>query len=85
MYVLRADEPAFGKGWQDWTDAVALGADFWDADGNGIYEPVDKNGNGIWDKELEDAPDILGDETVWCVYHDGVPAPNRRWLVDPLE
>ncbi len=84
MYVLRADEPAFGKGWQDWTDAVALGADFWDADGNGIYEPVDKNGNGIWDKELEDAPDILGDETVWCVYHDGVPAPNRRWLVDPL-
>lgn len=83
IYVLRADEPAFGKGWQDWKDAVDLGADFYDGDGDGIYTPVDKNGNGKWDPD-EDSPDILGDETVWCVYHDGILAPNRRWSVDPM-
>lgn len=83
MYVLRADEPAFGKGWQDWKDAVALGADFYDGDGDGVYDPVDRNGNGKWDPD-EDSPDILGDETVWCVYNDGVAAPARRWSVDPV-
>lgn len=83
MYVLRADEQAFGKGWQDWKDAVALGADFYDGDGDGIYNPVDINGNGKWDPD-EDSPDILGDETVWCVYNDGVAAPARRWSVDPV-
>jgi len=84
MYVLKSTDPPFGQAWQDWKDAVELGADFYDGDGDGIYNPVDKNGNGIWDPD-EDAPDLLGDETVWHVMHDGRAAPQRRWnAVDPL-
>jgi hypothetical protein len=78
LYKLRSDDPPFGQSWQDWMDAVNLGADFFDGDGDGIYTPVDKNGNGIWDLD-EDCPDILGDETLWCVYHDGLPVVQRRW------
>jgi hypothetical protein len=35
--------------WQDWKDAVDLGADFYDGDGDGVYNPVDKTAmvNGI--------------------------------------
>lgn len=78
MYVVKKEDEAFGASWQDWKDAVNLGADFYDGDGDGIYNPVDKNGNGIWDLD-EDMPDLLGDETVWCVYWDGVEAKNRRY------
>jgi len=92
IYVLKATDPPFSQSWQDWADAVALGADYYDGNRNGIYDPVDLNGNGIWDRESfsvagdgEDSPDLLGDETVWCVYHDGIPGPQRRWnAVDPL-
>lgn len=84
LYVLRSDDTPFtGQGWVDWKDAVALGADFYDGDNDGVYNPVDKNANGKWDPD-EDAPDMLGDETVWCVYSDGILAPQRRWLVDPI-
>lgn len=89
MYVIKSKDapdgdPHFGQAWQEWKDAVDLGADFYDGDGDGIYNPVDLNGNGEWDPD-EDAPDMLGDETVWCVYHDGVPAAERRWnAVDPV-
>lgn len=84
LYVLRRDDEPFGQSWQDWKDAVALGADFYDGDGDGIYNPVDKNGNGVWDPD-EDCPDLLGDQTVWCVYNDGKLASQRlRFVgVDP--
>ncbi|MCZ7610315.1 MAG: T9SS type A sorting domain-containing protein [Ignavibacterium sp.] len=89
LYKLRYDDQPFGQSWQDWNDAVALGADFYDGDGNGIYVPEDKVGpngepmNGQWDS-WEDRPDILGDETLWCVYHDGFPSSQRRWnTVEP--
>ncbi len=89
LYKLRSDDPPFGQSWQDWSDAVTLGADFYDGDENGIYVPEDKVGpngepmNGQWDS-WEDRPDILGDETLWCVYHDGVPSSQRRWnTVEP--
>ncbi len=78
MYVLNSQDEPFGQSWQDWIDAVALGADFYDGDGNGEYSPVDRNGNGEWDLD-EDRPDLIGDETVWCVYHDGITAALRRW------
>ncbi|MBK7630755.1 MAG: T9SS type A sorting domain-containing protein [Ignavibacteriales bacterium] len=84
LYVVKATDPAFGTSWQDWKDAVDLGADFYDGDGDGLYTPADKNGNAQWDLD-EDKPDILGDETVWTVYWDGVPAPQRRYNnVPPL-
>jgi hypothetical protein len=82
LYVLSSQEEDFGPGWQDWIDAVGLGADFYDGDGDGVYTPVDKNGNGVWDPD-EDRPDLIGDETVWCVYSDGIPAAQRRWNTVP--
>ncbi len=82
IYVVAADDPPFGQSWQDWTNAVALGADFYDGDGDGIYNPVDKNNNGIWDPD-EDKPDMLGDVTAWCVFNDGVPGSQKRWLAEP--
>lgn len=83
IYKLRSDDPAFGQSWQDWIDAVALGADFYDGNHDGIYNPVDLNGNNQWDPN-EDKPDILGDETYWCAYNDGVPSEERRWPMNPL-
>ncbi|MBM4175193.1 MAG: hypothetical protein FJ213_03320, partial [Ignavibacteria bacterium] len=84
IYVIRSDEPVFGTSWQEWRDAVALGADFYDGDGDGKYDPKDLNGNGEWDAD-EDRPDLLGDETAWCVFNDGRPAKERRYTdVDPV-
>ena len=83
LYVVAAKDGAFAQSWIDWKDAVELGADFYDGDGDGIYNPVDKNQNGKWDPD-EDRPDLIGDETVWCVYHDDVnPALRRFNDVDP--
>ena len=79
IYVLdNINDVPFGQSWQDWKDAVALGADFYDGDGDGEYDPVDINGNGKWDPD-EDAPDILGDLTTWCVYNDALPSSQRYW------
>jgi hypothetical protein len=83
IYKLRSDDTPFGQTWQDWIDAVALGADFYDGNNDGVYTPVDLNGNNQWDPD-EDKPDILGDETYWCAYNDGVPIEGRRWDVEPL-
>ncbi|HEX7356729.1 MAG TPA: hypothetical protein VF270_03340, partial [Ignavibacteriaceae bacterium] len=84
LYVVKVTDPPFGTAWQDWKDAVALGADYYNGDGIDGYDPVDRNGNGQWDLD-EDKPDILGDETVWTVYWDGVAAPTRRYSnVPPL-
>lgn len=84
LYIVRSDEEPFSASWQEWKDAVALGADFYDGDHDGKYNPVDKNGNGQWDPD-EDRPDLLGDETVWCVINDGIPARDRRYTdVPPL-
>jgi len=84
MYVLSINDEPFGLSWQDWRDAVKLGADFYDGDNDGIYNPVDLNGNNLWDPE-EDAPDLLGDVTAWCLFNDGVPAIQREKFpgIDP--
>lgn len=82
FYVVKKTDPAFGQSWQDWINAVYLGADFYDGNGDGNYTPFDRNGNGVWDPN-EDMPDLLGDETAWCVYSDNVPQSLRRWLSPP--
>jgi hypothetical protein len=82
IYKLTSADVPFGQSWQDWIDAVNLGADFYDGDGDGIYNPVDKNSNGIWDPD-EDKPDLILDETYWCVFNDGRPANQRRWQAEP--
>jgi hypothetical protein len=76
LYVVRSSDPPFSQSWQNWKVAVSRGAAFYDGNNDGIYNPVDLNGNGKWDPN-EDRPDILGDITAWCVYNDGVPAVNR--------
>ncbi|MCC6254411.1 MAG: exo-alpha-sialidase, partial [Ignavibacteriaceae bacterium] len=78
LYIIKNSDEPFGTSWQDYQSAVEQGADFYDGDDNGIYNPVDLNGNNIWDPD-EDMPDLLGDVTAWCVYNDGVPASERRW------
>lgn len=80
IYMIYANDAPFGYSWQRWKDAVNLGADFYDGDGDGIYNPVDKNWNGIWDPN-EDMPDLLGDVTSWYVFNDGVPAAQRERFV----
>jgi hypothetical protein len=88
IYVVTSNDPPFDAGvtdpakrsWTQWADAVKLGADFYDGDHNGVYNPVDLNGNGKWDPD-EDRPDILGDVTAWCVYSDQLPPPLRLFLM----
>lgn len=77
VYVVRSIDIPFGDSWQEWKNAVALGADFYDGDGNGIYNSADLNGDGKWNAD-EDRPDLIGDITAWCVYNDGVPRALRR-------
>lgn len=78
IYVINSTDAAFGNSWQDYKNAVQLGASFYDGNKDGKYNPIDLNGNGNWDLN-EDCPDILGDVTAWCVYNDGVPKSVRRW------
>jgi hypothetical protein len=83
IYVVNKRDPAFGYTWQNWKDAVSLGAEFYDGDEDGIYNPVDKNWNGTWDLN-EDMPMLIGDEIAWCIYNDGMPKNQRRWnTVEP--
>ena len=83
LYVLKSSDIPFGDSWQEWSEAVELGAYFYDGDDNGVYNPVDLNNNGSWD-ENEDRPDLLGDETIWCVYNDGLPSEEREFIdVEP--
>lgn len=83
MYVVAAQDEAFGDSWKNWKTAVSIGADFYDGDGDGQYNPVDLNNNGKWDSN-EDRPDLIGDVTAWCVYNDGVAKALRRFTdVEP--
>jgi hypothetical protein len=78
LYTVHSSDPHFGDSWNDWKDAVELGADFYDGDGDGEYNPADLNGNGVWDLN-EDAPGIIGDLTAWTVYNDAAPPELRRF------
>ncbi len=82
IHVVRSSHPDFYQSWIDWKDAVKQGAEFYDGDGNGIYEPIDKNGNGKWD-ENEDKPNVIGDITAFTVYNDGV-VPFERTFSDVM-
>ena len=85
IYVVDKNDAPFSQSWLDWKDATDyLLAAFYDGDGDGIYNPIDKNSNGVWDVD-EDKPDLLGDRAAWCVYNDGVPASQRRFTdMSPL-
>jgi hypothetical protein len=83
IYILKSADGDFAQSWVDWKNAVNLGADFYDGDNDGLYNPVDLNGNNQWDPN-EDRPDLIGNFTAWCVYNDGVPAHLRKYGNEPL-
>jgi hypothetical protein len=78
IYVVKSYDQHFGQSWQDWSNAVELGADFYDGNSDGVYNPIDLNGNNLWDIN-EDKPALIGDVMTWCVYNDEVPANQRRY------
>ncbi len=84
IYKVAATDVPFGQSWQDWIDAVDLGADFYDGNNDGIYNPVDLNGNNLWDPD-EDKPDLILDETYWCVFNDGrsCNSESAGSIIDP--
>lgn len=79
IYVLKQSDGDFADSWQEWKNAVALGAYYYDGDGNGRYDPVDLNGNGKWDP-TEDRPDLIGDATAWFVIKDSQRPALRRYI-----
>ena len=85
IYVNENNANPDYPAWQDYVNAVNTGADFYDGNGDGIYDPTDQNGNNIWDPN-EDKPDIIGDLTAWCVYNDAIPESLRIRFpgVDPV-
>lgn len=79
IYVLKQSDGDFADSWNEWKDAVALGAYYYDGDGDGKYNPVDLNGNGKWDP-TEDRPDLIGDATAWLVIKDSQRPSLRRFI-----
>uniref|UniRef100_A0A7V2ZLH0 T9SS type A sorting domain-containing protein n=1 Tax=Ignavibacterium album TaxID=591197 RepID=A0A7V2ZLH0_9BACT len=79
IYVLKQSDGDFADSWMEWKDAVALGAYYYDGDGDGKYDPVDLNGNGKWDP-TEDRPDLIGDATAWLVIKDSQRPSLRRYI-----
>jgi len=69
IHVVKSSDTPFDISWKNWENAVSHGAHFYDGDNDGVYNPVDKNNNGLWDVN-EDKPDLIGDITAWCVYND---------------
>ncbi|MBL1207547.1 MAG: hypothetical protein D8M58_19240, partial [Calditrichaeota bacterium] len=65
FYTVNSSDSLGSENYNKWADAVAIGADYYDADGDGSYDPN------------IDTPDIIGDRTFWCVYNDSVPASIR--------
>ena len=83
LYTISIDSEPFGEEWQEWKFAVKLGAEFYDGDKDGIYNPVDLNQNGTWD-ENEDRPVLYGDVMTWSAFNDGVPSDSRKIIgVEP--
>ena len=68
FYVVDKDDDFGSAAYVEWADAVALGADFQDLNGDGVYDPN------------VDRPDMLGDRIIWCVYNDGTDANFRARL-----
>lgn len=82
VFLVKQEDAPFGDSWKKWAIAVHNGAGFID-NGDGIYNPVDLNGNGIWD-EGEDKPEIIGDITAYTLINDGVSGSTRLLDFEPL-
>jgi len=82
IFILKSTDLPFGQSWIEWAKATSQGADFYDGNKDGIYNPVDLNENGKWDMD-EDSPDLIGDITTWSVFNDGVPSSKRKLPEEP--
>ena len=82
LFFIKNSDLDFGQSWLEWDIAVSMGANFYDGDGNGVYNPVDLNGNGNWDND-EDRPDLLADISAWCIYNDSLVAGSTFFNSSP--
>ncbi len=80
LYIVKKEDTPFGSSWENWENAVELGAKFYDGNNDGIYNPVDLNGNGQWDAN-EDKPDLVGDKMVWTIFNDGNEGPDSQYPI----
>lgn len=78
IFVVRSSDTPFGEAWQKYRYAVQTGAEFYDGNNDGIYEPTDLNSNNQWDED-EDAPLLIGDYTSYTVYNDAVSSLKRKF------
>lgn len=67
IYVVRSSDGPGSEAWSDWANAVQLGADFVDVDGDGVYNPD------------VDRPDLIGDQMFWFTITDGESPGNRSF------
>ena len=74
FYVVNSSDGPGSPNYIDWANAVALGADFQDLNGDGVYDPN------------VDRPDMLGDRVIWTVINDGTSLSVRtpRLGTDPV-
>jgi hypothetical protein len=75
FYKVRKSDGPGSAVYHAWADAVSLGADFQDVNGDDIYDPN------------IDHPDMLGDRISWCVINDNTDISVRTdgLLTDPIE
>jgi len=63
FYVVSSSDGPGSQAYIEWADAVSLGAQFIDLNGDGQYDPyVDK-------------PPVIGDEIIWTVFNDSTFTP----------
>ncbi len=75
FYTVTSSDGPGSPAYLEWADAAALGAEFIDVDGDGVYDPN------------VDRPALAGDKMVWTVYNDGTPMSARtpRLGTPPIE
>ncbi|MCF6271368.1 MAG: T9SS type A sorting domain-containing protein [Melioribacteraceae bacterium] len=77
LFIVKSSDETFGESWREWSKAVEAGAYFYDGDGDGIYTVSKSPGDSV--TATDDVPDILGDETIWCVYNDALESSFRQF------
>jgi len=65
FYEVSIEDGPGSPAYIAWADAVSLGSEFIDLNGDGIYDPY------------VDRPALSGDRTAWIVYNDGTPMSIR--------
>ncbi len=72
FYSVTIHDGPGSPAYLEWADAVALGAEFIDRSGDGVYDP------------FIDRPALMGDKTIWTVFNDGVERTSPRFGTPPL-